>query len=67
MPDSGPSTGIYLVDTSELFGALIGDVGERKKMDAMCHLLGMTTEHRHNAGNDAHVSFITVDETSMIN
>lgn len=51
-----PTGGVFLVDTSELFGALEGETKEKRSLSAMCRLLKLTCEHAHNAGNDAHVS-----------
>ncbi|KXN89673.1 hypothetical protein AN958_05540 [Leucoagaricus sp. SymC.cos] len=56
LPDSGvPTTGLYVVDTSDLFGALIGSGhGQRRSLERTCKMLGIRTEFLHNAGNDAY-------------
>ena len=48
---------IYVIDTSELFAALEGDSGGQKRsLERVCRLLQIkSTEHLHNAGNDARV------------
>jgi len=67
LPDSVPNEGTYIVDTSDLFGALEGKVGERRKLDVMCRLLGIKTEYRHNAGNDAHYTLEALMEMASGN
>ena len=57
MPDSTPENQIYVVDTSDLIGALLGEgPGSRRGLQKTCHLLQIRTDFLHNAGNDAHVS-----------
>lgn len=58
LPDSGvPPTGLFVVDTSDLFGALSGSAhGQRKSLEKTCRMLGIETKFLHNAGNDAYVS-----------
>ncbi len=57
LPDTTPETGLFVVDTSDLFGALIGSpTGQRRSLEKTCRMLQITTMFLHNAGNDAHVS-----------
>jgi hypothetical protein len=58
LPDSGiPTVGLFVVDTSDLFGALSGSAqGQRKSLEKTCRMLGIETKFLHNAGNDAYVS-----------
>lgn len=57
LPDTTPVTGLFVVDTSDLFGALTGSSrGERRSLEKTCRMLQITTMFLHNAGNDAHVS-----------
>lgn len=57
MPDANPENQIYVVDTSDLIGALLGEgSGSRRGLQKTCHLLQIQTDFLHNAGNDAHVS-----------
>ncbi|KAF9055425.1 hypothetical protein BDZ89DRAFT_1056015 [Hymenopellis radicata] len=55
-PDRVPTAGMFLVDTSDLFAALLGDESfNRHKLEKVCHLLQIPkVRHLHNAGNDAH-------------
>lgn len=51
-----PDDGIFVIDTTDLFGALQGDVSEKRSLERMCLLLKTSTAlNMHNAGNDAHV------------
>ncbi|KAK0498666.1 hypothetical protein EDD18DRAFT_1158624 [Armillaria luteobubalina] len=56
LPDAIPDTGIFVVDTADLFGALLGEdsPGNKRGLEQMCHHLKITTKHLHNAGNDAY-------------
>ncbi|KAF8917973.1 hypothetical protein CPB85DRAFT_1374067 [Mucidula mucida] len=56
LPDRVPTTGMFLVDTSDLFAALLGDESfNRHKLEKVCHHLQIPkVKHLHNAGNDAH-------------
>lgn len=57
MPDTIPNTGIFVIDTSDLVGALLGEgAGDKRSLEKTCNLLQIPTEYLHNAGNDAHVS-----------
>ena len=61
MPDATPENQIYVVDTSDLIGALLGEgSGSRRGLQKTCHLLQIRTDFLHNAGNDAHVSKSTL-------
>ena len=52
-----PESQIFVVDTSDLIGALLGEgSGTRRGLQKTCHLLQIPTDFLHNAGNDAHVS-----------
>lgn len=66
LPDVFPDSGIFILDTSEMFSALQGDAAERRGLGMMCHLLKIPTEYLHNAGNDAHVrSSVTPRRSSL--
>ncbi|PBK72698.1 hypothetical protein ARMSODRAFT_953098 [Armillaria solidipes] len=56
LPDAIPETGIYVVDTADLFGALLGEdsPGNKRSLEQMCHHLKVPTKLLHNAGNDAY-------------
>ena len=57
LPDTTPENQIYVVDTSDMIGALLGEgSGSRRGLQKTCHLLQIPTDFLHNAGNDAHVS-----------
>lgn len=57
LPDTTPSFGLFVVDTSDLFGALMGlSTGQRRSLQKTCRMLEITTSFLHNAGNDAYVS-----------
>lgn len=56
LPDFAPDNGIFVIDTSDMFSALQGDIGEKRSLEKMCNLLRIEIENAHNAGNDAHVS-----------
>ena len=55
LPDETPEKGIFVIDTSLLFGALQGDISEARSLGGACALLKIPTTYLHNAGNDAHV------------
>ena len=59
LPDAIPETGIFVVDTADLFGGLLGEdsPGNKRGLEQMCHHLNVLTKHLHNAGNDAYVSY----------
>ncbi|KAG7449106.1 uncharacterized protein BT62DRAFT_985479 [Guyanagaster necrorhizus] len=56
LPDAVPETGVYVVDTADLFGGLLGEdsPGNKRGLEQMCHHLLVPTQHLHNAGNDAY-------------
>ncbi|KAF9821138.1 hypothetical protein IEO21_00746 [Rhodonia placenta] len=55
LPDQVPDSGIYVVDTADLFAALEGDAsGNRRALERVCRHLQIDTKFLHNAGNDAH-------------
>ncbi|KAK0453509.1 hypothetical protein EV421DRAFT_1730545 [Armillaria borealis] len=56
LPDAIPETGIYVIDTVNLFGGLLGEgsPGNKRSLDTMCRQLKVPTKHLHNAGDDAH-------------
>ena len=61
LPDAAPQSGIYTIDTSEMFAALEGSSSANKRgLERICILLDQHRELKlvnlHNAGNDAHVS-----------
>jgi len=58
LPDSGvPKSGLFVVDTSDLFMALSGSKdGQKRGLEKICRKLGVNTTFLHNAGNDAYVS-----------
>ena len=59
LPDTVPKEGVFIVDSAELFGALVGDTDANKRsLEQVCRQLQVHAEYLHNAGNDAHVSFI---------
>ena len=57
LPDQTPESGVYVVDTGDMFAALEGESGGNKRsLERACRHLQIPTEFLHNAGNDAHVS-----------
>jgi len=60
-PSNSPTTGLFVVDTSDLFAALEGEgYGNRRSLERMCNFLRIPTQYLHNAGNDAHVGLVSV-------
>ena len=56
LPDSGvPKSGLFVVDTSDLYCALSGKK-QGRSLGKTCRMLGIDTTFLHNAGNDAYVS-----------
>lgn len=56
LPDTTPTFGLFAVDTSDLFGALMGlSSGQRRSLQVTCRMLQISTSFMHNAGNDAYV------------
>ncbi|KDR83650.1 hypothetical protein GALMADRAFT_86044 [Galerina marginata CBS 339.88] len=61
LPDNIPDTGIFVIDTSDLIGALLGEgAGDKRSLDKTCSLLQIRTEYLHNAGNDAHYTLLSM-------
>ena len=60
IPDSRIDSGFFVVDTADLIGALVGESGNKRSLSKTCSLLQIPTEYMHNAGNDAHVSFLAL-------
>lgn len=60
LPDNTPDSGLFVVDTSDLIGALLGDdTGNRRGLERTCRSLQINPEYLHNAGNDAHVRHLS--------
>jgi hypothetical protein len=56
LPDAKPDSGVFVLDTSDLFAALEGEGGHnRRSLERVCRHLQVPTSFLHNAGNDAHV------------
>ncbi|KAI0702905.1 hypothetical protein BC835DRAFT_1320229 [Cytidiella melzeri] len=62
LPEETPSTGIYVVDTTDLFGALEGSSkGNKRSLQQTCRQLQVSPiENLHNAGNDAHYTMLAL-------
>ncbi|TDL29582.1 hypothetical protein BD410DRAFT_780030 [Rickenella mellea] len=60
LPESAPDTGLYVVDTSDMFAAMEGYAGERSAFVRMANLLKIPTAYLHNAGNDAHYTLLAM-------
>lgn len=60
LPDAMPDEGIFVVDTADLIGALLGEGsgGNNRGLEKTCALLQVKTDYLHNAGNDAHVRLV---------
>lgn len=57
LPDQTPDSGVYVIDTGDMFAALEGEAsGNKRSLERACRHLQIPTEFLHNAGNDAHVS-----------
>ncbi|KAH9938180.1 uncharacterized protein B0H18DRAFT_965939 [Fomitopsis serialis] len=55
LPDQAPESGVYVIDTGDLFAALEGEgSGNKRSLERACRHLQIPTEFLHNAGNDAH-------------
>ncbi|TFY50932.1 hypothetical protein EVJ58_g10826 [Rhodofomes roseus] len=55
LPDQPPESGVYVIDTGDLFAALEGEgSGNKRSLERACRHLQIPTEFLHNAGNDAH-------------
>ena len=55
LPEVIPESGIWIVDTAELIGALLGEEGNKRGLSKATNLLQIPTQDLHNAGNDAYV------------
>ncbi|KAL5488113.1 hypothetical protein ACEPAI_6221 [Sanghuangporus weigelae] len=55
-----PDEGTFVIDTTELFSALEGDIREKRSLADMCRLLQIQTQHLHNAGNDAYYTLLAL-------
>ncbi|KAK7060577.1 hypothetical protein VNI00_001343 [Paramarasmius palmivorus] len=67
LPDDKPEPGLFVVDTDDLFGALVGD-GEnenRHSLQRVCAHLQIPTQFLHNAGNDAHYTLLACKEMAQ--
>ncbi|EJD01095.1 uncharacterized protein FOMMEDRAFT_141811 [Fomitiporia mediterranea MF3/22] len=67
LPSDTPKKGTFVVDTTELFGALEGEVGEKRSLEMMLRLLKIDAEHLHNAGNDAHYTLLALRSMAIGN
>ncbi|KZT74359.1 hypothetical protein DAEQUDRAFT_781910 [Daedalea quercina L-15889] len=55
LPDQPPESGVYVIDTGDMFAALEGESsGNKRSLERACRHLQIPTEFLHNAGNDAH-------------
>ncbi|CCM03189.1 uncharacterized protein FIBRA_05311 [Fibroporia radiculosa] len=55
LPDQPPTTGVYVVDTGNMFSALEGESGgNMRSLERVCRHLQVPVSYLHNAGNDAH-------------
>lgn len=58
-----PKSGYIVVDTQELFQALEGhESGNTRSLGQVCNQLQIRTQWLHNAGNDAHYTFLALKE-----
>ncbi|PPQ77435.1 hypothetical protein CVT25_011017 [Psilocybe cyanescens] len=63
LPDNIPDSGIFVIDTSDLIGALLGEgAGDKRSLEKTCGLLQIPTKFLHNAGNDAHYTLLSMQE-----
>ncbi|KAJ6628714.1 hypothetical protein B0H10DRAFT_1777313 [Mycena sp. CBHHK59/15] len=62
IPDTTPKEGIFIVDTTALFGALEGEGNNKRGLQQVCNHLRIETEYLHNAGNDAHYTLLALRE-----
>jgi len=61
LPDTTPEEGIFVIDTAEMLGALLGEGGGNKRsLTQATRLLGIPAEYFHNAGNDAHYTMLVM-------
>ncbi|KAJ7498820.1 hypothetical protein FB451DRAFT_1203120 [Mycena latifolia] len=62
LPEATPSEGIFIVDTTTLFGALEGEGNNKRSLERVCNHLGISTDFLHNAGNDAYYTLMALRE-----
>ncbi|KAG1892368.1 hypothetical protein F4604DRAFT_1565189 [Suillus subluteus] len=63
LPDAKPDSGVFVLDTSDLFAALEGEGGHnRRSLERVCRHLQVPTSFLHNAGNDAHYTLLAIKE-----
>jgi len=63
IPGTNPTSGIFIIDTADLFASLEGRSGERRGLERMCRLLKMyEVYYMHNAGNDAHWTLMALKD-----
>ncbi|KAJ7094672.1 hypothetical protein B0H15DRAFT_830457 [Mycena belliarum] len=62
LPDAIPSEGIFIVDTTTLFGALEGESNNKRSLKQVCNHLQIHTDFLHNAGNDAYYTLLALRE-----
>lgn len=68
LPDGMPNSGLFVIDTADLIGALLGDAsGNTRGLEKMCNLLQIKTSYLHNAGNDAQVCSLSCKVASTFN
>jgi len=61
LPDGIPDSGLFVIDTADLIGALLGDSsGNTRGLEKMCNLLQIKTSYLHNAGNDAQFTILAL-------
>jgi len=67
VPDSTPETGLYILDTVDIFSALIGEKKPRA-LERTCLLLQLpqdSLDKFHNAGNDAHFTMMALRDMAQ--
>jgi len=61
LPNAMPDNQTFVIDTSDLIGALLGEgSGTRRGLQKTCNLLRIQTNFLHNAGNDAHYTLVAL-------
>src|SRR5260221_13673682 len=48
IPDSKIEDGFFVIDTSDLIGALMGESGDKRSLSQTCNLLQIPSEYLHN-------------------
>jgi hypothetical protein len=67
LPDSAPSEGLFVVDTSELFSALTGsDADTPQTLQRICKHLLIDMGELHNAGTNAQVGISSFIRARLI-